>query len=246
MRYKTWNKVSALIFSRKCYSHAQTGNLTSDLSFPMGRPCHVGVEMKTKLTWFIIGAIVSWLTWSVVAYVRARPHDLTTKWPSELRKVYGNVGRPWLRSAVARNVGGFTVCASAGAMGPSAIIAPRGKAIPQVSFGSETSEGFVNSITLSAAGDQSITADLDANGQILKYTVTTGDLLDSHSVAMVDADMDGQFDMRIGPGRHVYLWLNSAWHERVSLNGSTYIDLNGVRTEVALTNGRWKLKHDVP
>lgn len=197
-----------------------------------------------KATWFFVGVIVSWGIWSVIYFWRSRPHNLTATWPSELRAIPGD-SLSWLRSAVARNVGGVVVCASAKETDPSAIIRSRGKTFPQILMSSDKAEGFVDSIILSAAGDQSITADLDAKGQIRKYTVSTGDFLGSKAVAMVDSDMDGQFDVRIGPGRHVYLWLNSAWRERMSSNGSTYVDLNGTKTEVVLTNGVWKLKKEL-
>ena len=197
--------------------------------------------MKTKIGWFVIGFIASWLTWSLIAFVRLHPRDLTAQWPSDLQKVSGeNVA--WLRSAVARNVGNFVVCASAAKSNASATISPRGKRSPQVLMTDDDKNGCVDSIMLSAAGQQSIFVDMGAEGRFRRYSVSTGDMLDTNSVTMMDSDMNGQFDIRMGPGRHVYVWIKSAWHERTSTNGKHHVVLDGVQSEVVDSNGTWRLR----
>jgi len=197
--------------------------------------------MKTKIKWFVLGFLASWLTWSVISYIRLHPRDLTAKWPDDVQKVFGD-NVPWLRSAVARNVGNFVVCASAEKSNASATISPRGQPFPQVFMTDVGMSGAVDSIILTAAGHQSISVDMDTDGRFRKYTVSTGDLFDTNSVAMVDSDMNGEFDIKIGPGRHIAVWINSAWRERVATNGQHFITLDGVMTEVVNSNGVWKVK----
>jgi hypothetical protein len=199
--------------------------------------------MKKAIAWFIVGFVASWLTWSVVSYVRLRPRDLTHTWPSDVQKIYGGY-LPWLRSAVARKVGSFVVCASGESSNASVAITPHGASFPQVFMSDDNLDGHVDSIILSGAGFQSVTVDdLDGDGDFDKHSVSTGDLFATNTICLIDGNMDGYHDLRIGPGRRVDVCIDSTWYRRTTTNGQHFVDANGVRTEVVLTNGIWKVKN---
>ncbi len=74
--------------------------------------------MKTKMTWFVIGFVVSWLTWSAISYVRLHPRDYTKSCP-ELDE---SPMHDWLKLAKGRKVGAFQIFTPSVSSNASAII----------------------------------------------------------------------------------------------------------------------------
>lgn len=194
-----------------------------------------------KTMFFFLGFIVSWGMWSTVFYVRSRPHDLMQPWSSDIKRICGDQ-MSWLSSASVRSVGTFVVSAASRKTNASAAIRTQKANFPNVLITDEDQNGAVDSIILIGAGGHSISVNLKPDGRFVNYTVSTGDILEPNAVAMVDVDMDGSFDIRVGPGRKVDVNINSNWYQRVSTNGKCFVEIQGVMTEVVMTNGLWKLK----
>ena len=76
--------------------------------------------MKAKMTWFIIGFVASWLTWSVISYIRLHPRDYTQSCPEFDESPMND----WLKSAKGRKLGAFQVFTSSVSPNASAIIQP--------------------------------------------------------------------------------------------------------------------------
>jgi len=195
--------------------------------------------MKTKITWFAVGFVVSWLTWSVVSYVRLRPLDLTQMWPSDLVAPI-----PLLRSAVAREVGGVLVLASSNERNASAFIRATGANYPQVLMDDGNLDGIVASIMVLDGGSQLIwVKDENGDGQFDWYSVSIN-MSDQNSITLTDGNMDGQFDARVGffVHRGVDVWIEGKWRQRTSSNEKHYVELDSGTSEVVMADRIWVLK----
>jgi len=195
--------------------------------------------MKTKITWFAVGFVASWLTWSVISYVRLRPQDLTTSWPSEIG---GDLVPPWLRSAVVREVGGVVVHASSNEQTPSAVITPKSASRTQVIMTDGNVDGAMDSIIVSSCSSQSVSVnDDDGDGRFDWYSLST-DISGSNAVNFIDGNMDGQFDTRMVSGDRVDVWVEGQWRQRTSSNEKHYVELDSGTSEVVMEDRIWVLK----
>jgi len=198
--------------------------------------------MKTKITWFAVGFVASWLTWSVISYVRLRPQDLTQSWPSDLSKISGDLVPPWLRSAVVREVGGVVVHASSNEQNASAVITPKSESRTQVIMTDDNVDGVMDSIIVSDCSSQSVSVnDDDGDGRFDWYSLSI-DISGSNAVNFIDGNMDGQFDTRMVFGDHVDVWIEGQWRQRTSSNEKHYVELDSGTSEVVMADRVWVLK----
>jgi hypothetical protein len=197
------------------------------------------MKMKTQIKWFIIGVVMSWLTWSVLSYCRSRPVNLTQKMPEAVKPFYEK-DSTWVKSAIARHVGRFCLFAASDDKA-SAWLRLHDVPFPFVIVDSKGTNRLPESITLVGNKGQSISIDITDDGGFSKYAVSTGDLFDTNAVSVVDSDMDGQYDIRIGPGRRVDVYINSQWHQRISTNGQHFVEMNGVLKQITRTDKVWTL-----
>lgn len=193
-----------------------------------------------KAMWFFMGVILSWLTWMTLSYFRSRPQDITQLMSATERSYYDKHSR-WVKSAIARHIGRFWVFAASDGKA-CAWLRLHDVLFPFVIIDDRGTNRLAESIRLVGNRGQSISVDIANDGGISGYSVSTGGLFSSNSVSMMDVNMDGQYDLRIGPDREVDVNINSHWYQRISTNGQYFVELNGVAKQIIMTNGLWQLK----
>jgi hypothetical protein len=193
--------------------------------------------MKTKIIWFIIGFVVSWLTWSVINYVRFRPRDYTQFCSEEERHVCS-----WLKSAKGLKLGAFTVLTSSVSSNASAMIYPtKPNHFPQVSITDFDQDGKLDGILIFDSAYHTISVDdSDGDGIFNSYDYTpNGNTL---SIRYTDINMDGQYDMRLDPGNDTSsVFIDSQWHDLITKDKGKYIDINGTIKKVKPVDGVWRI-----
>ncbi len=191
--------------------------------------------MKKRITWFLIGFVVSWLTWSVIAYVRLRPRDYTQSWSSSQREA----APAWLKRANGRRLGGIMVFTPPEASPASALIhPPKPNHFPQIMIQDEDSNGTVDSLLICDAQYRSfLIEDKDADGIFDSTQYSSGVATDSVSIS--DNNMDGIPDFRLGPGRTMAVAIDDQWYDLIHTNKKQYVEINGARSQVKAVDGIW-------
>jgi hypothetical protein len=198
-------------------------------------PPSSGSGVKSRLIWFVFGFIASWAVWSAINYGQSRPKDFTPSWPVEIR----DLAPDWIKQAQGRKVGSFIVIAAADTENASAMIYPsRPNHFPNIVCHDDDTNGLIDGIFLADAAHRSISLDV-TEGRLQSYTYSTGIGVDA--VSFEDADLDGNYNYRIGPGRHFSVMIDSEWHDVIDEDNKRYVELRGTRTPLNLVDGIWRV-----
>ena len=90
---------------------------------------------------------------------------------------------------------------------------------------------------------------LDSKNRIIsvKYKESTGEFesYDYSSnlvsgISFIDSDLDGQYDVRIGPGNNIALNYNSKWFPLIRKDKKKYIEVDGRLRELEMKGFVWK------
>jgi hypothetical protein len=194
--------------------------------------------MRTRITWFILGFVVSWVTWSAINWTYGHARDQTQLLPEEL----ADFAPEWVKDAVGRRVGQFNVMASAEPSEASAWVYPVKKPQNLIIFLDDcNSDGGVDGVGITAADGTSLSFDdSDYDGQFDSHGFTSSGGTDSQMRR--DYDMDGTYDYLNGPEGVAMILIDSEWHELVRKDDKWYVNLNGKLVEVTKPQvGAWKI-----
>ena len=178
--------------------------------------------MKNRITWFVIGFTVSWLTWSVVGYMRSRPRDHTATWSANQQALAPD----WFKKANRRHSGHFIILTAEDPKNAAAYIHPRApNQYPGVMIQDENADGKPDQIVVIADSTlQSFSLyDETFDGVFDSFTYFTG--FSEDSMSFTDNNLDGQYDMRIGPGATVAVAIDGQWYDLISTNKTIHLFL---------------------
>lgn len=202
--------------------------------------------MKKRIVWFIAGFIVSWLTWSTVAHIRQRPGDFT-----EVVFTDNLAFAPhWLKKAKGRNLGQFMVVTPADPAKNAAYIYPSApNHYPFIMIEDDIDSGRLGSVTIVDSASQYVVLEYKASDNefdSLTFSRTRG----KESVMFSDNNMDGQYDIKVGPERTLTVAIKGQWYELIrtpesdSEKMSQSVKINGKLTEVKAVAGVWEVIQD--
>lgn len=198
-------------------------------------PPSSGSGVKSRLIWFAFGFIASWAVWSAISYGQRRPKDYTQSWPEEIR----DLAPDWIKHAQGRKVGHFIVIAADDTENASAMIYPsRPNHFPNVVCHDDDANGLIDGILVADAAHRTIFLDV-TEGRLRSYTYSTGIAVDA--ISFEDADLDGNYDYRIGPGRHFAVMIDSEWHDVIDEDNKRYVELHGTRIPLNFVDGIWRV-----
>ena len=193
--------------------------------------------MKRCITWFIIGFVVSWLTWQVVAYIRFRPKDYTALWSAPQQEH----APKWIKKANGRRLGHFMVFTPADSEIAAAYIHPTlPSQYPGVFIQDQDADGRLDSIVVADSTYQCVALlDDSSDGVFDSFGYSTA--IGKDSVCFTDCNMDGQYDMRIGPGQVIAVTIGTQWHDLINTNKKQYVEIGEGLTPVKAIDGTWQV-----
>jgi len=196
--------------------------------------------MKTRITWFLIGAVVSWLIWSTIGYIRLSPRDYTQSWSANQR----DVAPAWLKHAKGRRLGGIMVFTPPDESPACALIhPPKPDQFPQIVIQDQNADGTLDSLLIGDKKYQSfLIEDEDADGIFDSTQYSTG--IGTNSVSISDNNMDGLPDMRLGPGRSIAVTIDGRWYDLSHTNKKQYVEIDGHPTHVKAIDGIWQVMEE--
>lgn len=193
--------------------------------------------MKTKITWFVIGFVVSWMAWSVVSYIRLHPRDYTQSWSDSDKENASGVSG-WLKLAKGRKLGAFEVFTPSVSSNASAALVPlKPNCFPQVWIQDFDEDGMPDSILVTDLKHTISVDDKDGDGIFDSYGYAIEG--NTNSISYTDFNMDGQYDMRLNPDNTASAFIGSQWHDLVAKGKERYVDINGILTQVEAVDGVW-------
>ncbi len=195
--------------------------------------------MITKLKWFILGFLASWMLWSVIAAVRSRPRDLQSLWEIKHGEKLPD-SLPWLKHAKARKLGRWFVIVPADESNAAICVSLKERKFPHIIVTDSYTNGVPDEIVVGDSKFKAVTV-LDNNGDALfdSYIIRTG--ISSNSVILSDNTFSGNFDERLSFAPRAYLSVNlsSNWYDLVWTNGAQHVMHDGRLRRVDETNGTW-------
>ncbi|MCH7750589.1 MAG: hypothetical protein IH898_00315 [Planctomycetes bacterium] len=193
-------------------------------------------NMRTRITWCVVGFILSWVTWATVHHFRERPRDYTQWHPASK----SDLAPDWMKDAYARTLGHFVLFSSADSSKTSAWIYPSSARFPSVTFLDDDYDGCVDNIqVLDSSGRCFYINDSDGDGEFDSWRYAPE--IASDIMFFSDGDMDGHYDYRIGPGDERAVKIDFQWYDLVFRDGTSYLDINGILTEVKQVDNLWRI-----
>ena len=197
--------------------------------------------MKTKISWFVIGFVLSWLTWSTIHRIRSQPKDITKHWPEELREMAPDIGKSWWQTAQGKRAGQFVIWTPDDYRLAEAMIMPIEGQFPVIHISDPDTNGVLDSISVSDSGFHAIEVhDKDGDRVFDSYGFLNG--IHDSFILLSDDNLDGIFDTRLGPGPDLYVNIDAEWHKLIHKDGKRYIANGGELKRVEPINGVWRFK----
>ncbi len=192
--------------------------------------------MKRSIIWFVMGFVVSWLIWSVVAHIRLRPRDYTASWSTTQQELAPD----WMKKAKGRRIGNFMVFTPAdSAIAAAYIHPPIPNQFPGVFIQDKDADGRLDSILIADSAYQYVSLnDKTSDGVFDSLNFSTA--LSQDSMFFTDSNMDGEYDTRLGPGRAIAVTIAGQWYDLIHTNNKQYVKIGEVLTPVKAFDGVWK------
>lgn len=196
--------------------------------------------MRIRITWFIIGFIVSWLTVSTIAYVRSRPQDITRERPKELSAAVLEM-TPWYKTAKGVRAGNFVIWTPRNSLIGAALIFPTELKFPSVLVNDSDSNGVCDDVYIADSKLRGIYLDdKDGDGVFDSLQYTTGPRTTDFSFS--DSNMDGVYDMRISSETGTAINIDGNWYNLIRKDGKQYVDIDGKTKGVQCVDRVWRLR----
>lgn len=203
---------------------------------------HAGLHrLITRITWFFIGFIVSWMTWYAINYVRLRPRNYKVNLPEATLEVMGELeelGEPvlqWLGHAYGRKFSNYKVFTPADSLDASAVIESLNTSgLPLIIIEDEDANGTLDSITVADSTHRTFEFnDTNGDGTFDTYHYNTG--FDTEWKSFRDDNMDGQYDIRFNPDHTIDVFIDSKWRTATLKDEMWFVEIEGTMTPVELS-----------
>jgi hypothetical protein len=195
--------------------------------------------LKTRVIWFLMGFVCSWICWSTIAYISTRPRDVTHTWPEELREMAPD----WMEKSKGVVVGKFAVFAPSDSKSANAVVYPLDSPSTGAVFYDENNDQQVDEIMVTDAKQRSWSICFNTKERAASsFSFSSG--FDSDTVFCEDGDVDGQYDtctkLSEDPESRISVWLDSQWHKSEFHDGKRYVIIDGSQVAVEQVDGVWQ------
>ena len=194
---------------------------------------HVGWKEKA-MNWksFGIGFVVGIALLYSISHWRTRPQNVIKTWPDDDNKKAMKMLAPWITEAKVGKIGPFSVFVpSNSSENTEAIINPIKASFPKIFISG-------SDIDLVDSKNRSITIKYkESTGEFGSYDYSS-DLLSG--ISFIDSNLDGQYDVKIGPGKSIALNYNSKWFPLIRKDKKKYIEVDGSKKEIEMKGFVWK------
>jgi hypothetical protein len=206
--------------------------------------------MKTRILWFLIGFIISWLLGGGIAAYRTMPVDLTRNWPQRNKEIVRDAeALSWMKSARGLGLGNYSLWVPSDKQVAAAQILPtEDPKSPVIWFHDSKRRGRFDEIVLIDAQKRTFSFDdKNGDGAIDSFSYSTG--FNTNDISLYDYNMDGTYDSKFGePNRYrpnLKVNIDGTWHELIHQKGATFVQTKAGLKRVVSQNGVWVLENSL-
>ena len=148
---------------------------------------------------------------------------------------------PWLKHAVVRQAGNYIIVAPTDTSNASAMVYHVADTWHGAMFTDNDLDGRAESIIAAASRDQWVSFDDDdSDGRFDTLSYTT-DGLTMDAVSLYDNNLDGQADMRFGPGVEIAVWIEHQWRDLIREEDGRFVEIDGQKRAVDVVDRVYRL-----
>jgi hypothetical protein len=186
---------------------------------------------------FVIGFLAGVALFSAIGQWRVRPQNVIASWPDDDNKKGMEMMSPWITNARVAKLGAFTVFVPSDQQKAEAILHPMKNGFPKVIINSDTTP----SISFMDSKNRMISVRFnEATGEFTSYDYSPSFI---GGISYVDSNLDGAYDLRIGPGSSLAVNHKDNWQPVVRKDKKRYIEVDGVLREIEMKDFTWSFLH---
>lgn len=191
--------------------------------------------MKTGITGLIIGILIGLGLGASRFKVEYPMVDLTDFWTPELRDL---AGQTWFTNAFVYSFGEIGLAVPVDDSNGNLFITFGANNAARVLVMDTDANGTPDSVVIFDQAMRSVSADFDFDTKLISSIgFSTG--IDASSISYIDRNIDGQYEIAIGPGKDMRVWVDGHWHTFVMTNESRMIWKNDQLVPVFHSNHVW-------
>jgi hypothetical protein len=188
---------------------------------------------------FALGFVAGAALLSAISHWRARPQDITATWPDDDNKKAMKMLAPWVTKARVGKLGPFVVFVpSNSSQKTEAMMYPMKNSFPKISISTDSNIVTGSTIGFMDSKNRMITVKYnESTGEFESYDFSTNLL---SGTSFIDGNLDGQYDLKMGPGKNIALNYNSRWLPLIIRDKKKYIEIDGALKEIEMKDFVWK------
>jgi hypothetical protein len=195
-------------------------------------------ELKMNWKSFTLGLVVGAALLSAISYWIARPQDITATWPDDDNKKAMKKISPWVTKARVGKLGPFAVFTpSNSSQKAEAIMHPIKAKFPKISI---SNSDIVSGPTIRFMDSKNRVISVkykESTGEFESYDYSNDQL---SGISFIHSNLDGQYDVNIGPGKNLALNYNSKWFPLIKKDKKKFIEVDGTLKEIEMKDFVWK------
>ena len=188
---------------------------------------------------FVLGFLAGAALLSGISHWKTRSQDITATWPNDDRKKGMKMLSPWVSKARSWKLGPFAVFApSDSSQKTEGMMHPIKGKFPTINISNNSEFGDGPSVSIVDAKNRSLSIKYnELSGDFGSYEFSTNLI---SGTSFIDRNLDGQYDVKIGPGKSVAVYYNSKWFPVVFKDKKKYLDADNTFKEIEMKDFMWK------
>ncbi len=188
---------------------------------------------------FALGFLAGAALLSGISHWRTRPQDITATWPDDDRKKGMKMIAPWVSKARSWKLGPFAVFApSDSSQKAEAMMHPIKNRFPIINISNNSEFGDGPFFSIVDAKNRSLSIKYnESTGEFESYDFSTNLI---SGTSFIDRNLDGQYDVKIGPGKSVAVYYSSKWFPIVFKDKKKYLEVDNTLKEIEMKDFKWK------
>lgn len=183
---------------------------------------------------FALGFVAGAAVISGISHWVSRPRDVTASWPDDENKKGMKMMTPWITKARVAKLGAFAAFVPSDTQKAEAILHPMKIGFPKVIINADSSP----SITFMDSKNRMINVRFtDATGEFQSYDYSPSFV---GGISYVDGNLDGAYDLRIGPGSDLAVNYKEKWEPVIRKDKQRYIEADGALRKIEMKDFAWR------
>jgi len=186
---------------------------------------------------FALGFLAGVAVISGISHWASRPRDVTATWPDDDNKKGMKMLTPWITNSRVAKLGAFAAFVPSDPQKAEAILHPMKSGFPKVIINTDSTP----SISFMDSKNRIISVRFNlATGEFKSYDYSPSLV---GGISYVDGNLDGAYDLRIGPGNNLAVNYKDNWQPVIRKDKKKFVEADGVLREIEMKDFAWSFLH---